>query len=137
VTLTGKAAKPRGEAGATGAATICIDRARSSISYGFGRLFVTGRPSAGHIHRGAARVSGPVVVTFATPGLVDVTIGEVQWSGTRTASKRTIASLLARPGGHYVDVHTQGRPKGAVRGQLGPWKRVQASNPIAIVCGAG
>jgi len=135
VTLTGKAGKWRGEAAGTGSAMICMDKATGSISFGFTELFVTGRPTGGHVHRGAAGVSGPVVFSFPAPGLVDAMVGEVQWSGTGKPSKRTIASLFGRPGGHYVDVHTKGRPKGAVRGQLGPWKRVQADNPIAIVCG--
>jgi hypothetical protein len=137
VTLTGKAAKPRGEAGGTGSVMICIDKAAGSISYGFLGLFVTGRPTGGHIHRGAVGVSGPVVFSFAAPGMVDPLVGEVQWGGTAKPSKSTIASLIGRARGYYVDVHTPTRPKGAVRGQLGPWKRVPVGNELAIVCGAG
>jgi hypothetical protein len=137
VTLTGKAAKPRGELRGTGSVMICVDKARGSISFGFDQLYVTGRPTAGHIHLGAAGAAGPVVFPFATPGLIDPMAGEIQWYGTKTAAKRTISSLISNPGRYYVNVHTQKFPNGAVRGQLGPWKSVRPNDPIAAVCEIG
>jgi CHRD domain-containing protein len=137
VTLTGKAEKPRGEAAGIGSVTICVDQASSSISFGFDRLFLSARPTAGHVHRGSAGVNGPVVHPFEVPGSIDPLVGDVQWYGTGPASKATIAALVASPGKHYVNVHTKRHPNGAVRGQLGSWRKVQADDPTAAVCGAG
>ncbi len=137
VDLTGKAAKPRGELRATGSITICVDTVANSISFGFDQLLVTGRPTAGHIHIGAAGSTGPVVFPFAAPGLIDPLAGEIQWSGSATAAKGTISSLVASPGKYYVNVHTKKFPSGALRGQLGPWKSVQPQDPTAVVCGVG
>jgi hypothetical protein len=137
VTLTGNAAKPRGEPNGTGSITICVDANGNSISFGFEQLFVTGQPTAGHIHRGARGVSGPIVAPFTAPGPINPLVGDVQWSGTRPATKGTVSALIASPGKHYVNVHTRKHPNGAVRGQLGAWKRVQPDAANAIVCGAG
>ena len=120
-----------------GSVTICVDRAANSISFGFDQLFVTGQPTAGHIHRGAAGAAGPVVSPFAAPGPIDPLVGDIQWYGTRTATKSTISSLVGSPAKYYVNVHTKKYPNGAIRGQLGAWKRVQADDPTAVVCGVG
>jgi len=137
VTLTGKAAQPRGETAGTGSVTICVNTATNAISFGFDQLFVTGDPTAGHIHRGTAGVSGPVVFPFEAPGPIDTSVGDVQWLGTAPASKATVAALVAGPAKYYVNVHTRKFPNGAVRGQLGPWKRVQSGDPGAAACGVG
>ena len=75
-------------------------------------LFVDqiGRPTAAHIHRGAAGVVGPVRVPFRTPadgdsaGCVNTTLA---------------ARILANPQNWYVNVHNNAFPGGAIRGQLG------------------
>jgi hypothetical protein len=135
VKLTGKAAKPRGEAAGIGSVTICVDRAAGSISFGFDQLFLSVKPTAGHIHRGAAGVTGPVVFPFEAPGPIDPLVGDVQWYGTAKASKATIAALVSSPAKHYVNVHTKKHPNGAVRGQLGAWRSVKAGDEHAAVCG--
>jgi hypothetical protein len=135
VKLTGKAAKPRGEAAGIGSVTICVDRAAGSISFGFDQLFLSVKPTAGHIHRGAAGVTGPVVFPFEVPGPIDPLVGDVQWYGTAKASKAAIAALISSPAKHYVNVHTKKHPNGAVRGQLGAWRSVKADDESAGVCG--
>ena len=136
VELTGKAEKPRGQPGGTGSVSICIDPATSSISFGFDALFLPEAPTAGHIHRGAPGVAGPVVFPFEKPGPIDINVGDVQWLGTAKAGKTAIAGLIASPTKYYVNVHTKKFPGGAVRGQLGPWKRLTADDPAAAACGA-
>jgi hypothetical protein len=76
-----------------------------------------------------------VVFPFAAPGLIDPLAGEIQWSGTSTATKSAISGLINNPRNYYVNVHTKKFPKGAIRGQLGPWKTVQAGDELAVVCG--
>jgi hypothetical protein len=137
VKLTGKAMKPRGEASGTGSVTLCVDQAENSISFGFDQLFLSVKPTAGHIHRGAVGVNGPVVSPFEVPGPIDPLVGDVQWYGTRPAPKATIAALISSPAKHYVNVHTKKHPNGAVRGQLGAWRKVKADDPAAFVCGVG
>jgi len=135
--LSGKAAKPRGEASGVGSVTICVDQVAGTISFAFDQLFISVRPTAGHIHRGAAGVNGPVVSPFEVAGAIDPLVGDIQWYGTRTASKGTIAALVRSPTKHYVNVHTKKHPNGAVRGQLGAWRKVKADDPSAAVCGVG
>ena len=137
VILTGQAAKPRGELRGTGSVTICIDKVANSISFSFDQLLVSGRPTAGHIHLGTAGTAGRVVFPFAAPGMIDPLAGEIQWSGTATATKSAISSLISNPRNYYVNVHTKKFPNGAVRGQLGPLKSVSAQDDIAVVCGTG
>jgi hypothetical protein len=137
VKLTGKAAKPRGEATGIGAVTICVDPAAGSISFGFEQLLLSTKPTAGHIHRGAAGANGPVVSPFDVPGPIDTLVGDVQWYGTGKATRATIEELIAGPAKHYVNVHTKKFPNGAVRGQLGAWQKVRAGDEKPSVCGVG
>jgi hypothetical protein len=135
VTLTGKG-KPRGDTTGSGLVTICVNRTNNSISFGFGQLLVSAKPTAGHIHRGAAGTSGPVVFPFEAPGPIDPLIGDVQWYGTAKSTSGTVSALISSPSKHYVNVHTKKFPNGAIRGQLGRWQSVKADDPAASVCGA-
>ena len=67
--------------------------------------------TAAHIHRGAAGVNGPPVVTLDVPDDNDSDdCDEVQESLLR--------EIRANPAGFYVNVHTADYPDGAIRGQL-------------------
>jgi CHRD domain-containing protein len=136
VKLTGKG-KPRGDPNGIGTVTVCVNRTNNSISYGFEQLLLNVRPTAGHIHRGAAGATGPVVFPFEAPGPIDPLIGDVQWFGTGKAPKGTVEALVTSPGKHYVNVHTKKFPNGAIRGQVGAWRTVQPDDPSAAVCGSG
>jgi hypothetical protein len=71
---------------------------------------------AAHIHKGAAGVIGPHAIDLNTP--VDYGTG-VGYSVTCTQeSPALVADLVANPSGYYVNVHSAGRPLGALRGQL-------------------
>jgi len=136
VSLTGKG-KPRGDTTGSGAVTVCINRTNNTLSFRFSELFLNVKPTAGHIHRGAAGTSGPVVFPFEAPGPIDPLIGDVQWYGTAKSTSGTISALIGTPSKHYVNVHTKKFPNGAIRGQLGRWLSVKADDPAASVCGAG
>lgn len=68
--------------------------------------------TAAHVHRGAAGVTGPPVITLETPGADGGSDGCVDI----TPDLRT--EIRANPGAFYVNVHTGPHPAGAVRGQL-------------------
>lgn len=73
-------------------------------------------PTKAHIHQGAKGVSGPVVVDLMpafNPGEAAFT------SKTCVETTPDIASqLVAEPAGYYVNIHSEGHPDGAMRGQL-------------------
>src|SRR3546814_11885937 len=70
-----------------------------------------GRPTAAHLHAGAPGTAGSVVAALPVPEF-----------NTSAACFQIdlahFADLVARPGDHYIDVHTADAPEGAVRGQL-------------------
>lgn len=68
-------------------------------------------PTLMHIHRGAPGVNGDVVFNMGDPTSPVV----ATWSGMSPAD---VGDLLA--GNLYVNIHTSGRPGGAIRGQILP-----------------
>ena len=86
---------------------------------------VTGFPpgttlTASHIHPGAVGASGGVFVSL---GLTQGEISFATGSGSFTKRGLTLTvdqanSILANPGGYYLNIHTAENPNGAARGQL-------------------
>jgi hypothetical protein len=74
------------------------------------------KPTKAHIHEGAAGVSGPVVVdlkpTFE-PGESAMTAKSCVDLSADLGEK-----LVGNPAAYYVNVHSEGHPDGAIRGQL-------------------
>ena len=76
--------------------------------------------TASHIHPGAVGSNGGVLVSLG------LTAGEVTFAtGSGSFSKRGIAvpvdqanSIMANPGGFYLNIHTAANPNGVARGQL-------------------
>lgn len=68
-------------------------------------------PTIMHVHRGAPGVNGDALFDMGDPTSPVVTT----WSGMTPGD---VADLLA--GNLYVNIHTSGRPAGAVRGQILP-----------------
>jgi hypothetical protein len=68
-------------------------------------------PTVMHVHRGAPGANGPIVFDLGEPTSPVV----ATWSAMTPAD---VADLLA--GNFYVNIHTSGRPAGAIRGQILP-----------------
>jgi hypothetical protein len=71
-------------------------------------------PSESDIHRGAAGVAGPEVITLGSSFANNFA------SGTASASPDLIDEIRRNPAGFYVDVHSADFPNGAIRGQITP-----------------
>src|SRR5947209_4086595 len=69
-------------------------------------------PTASHIHRGAAGVAGPVIITLAS------VFPNNTATGMATASAALIDEIRRNPAGFYVNVHNADFPGGAIRAQL-------------------
>ena len=67
--------------------------------------------TAAHIHRGAAGVNGPPVITLDTPDDDDS-------DDCDEVSDALLDEIRANPSGFYVNVHNADFPGGAIRGQL-------------------
>lgn len=68
--------------------------------------------TAAHIHRGAAGISGPPVVTLAAPA-------DGSEQGCTAAPGALADEIESNPAAFYVNVHNTEYPNGAIRGQLG------------------
>jgi hypothetical protein len=130
VTLTPKGS-PHGEGGASGAVTICLNPSQNAVAYNFTALTLADAPKKGQIRQGSA---GSAVVTFGAPGMIDPTVGEVEWNDSTTANASAMSQLASKPGGYFVVVTTRAYPNGALRGKLGGWKKVATDSDAASEC---
>jgi hypothetical protein len=101
------------EPNASGTAVLRIRRDDGLVCYRLHVENVTLPTVGAHIHKGAAGVSGPVVVPFTPPG------ADGSSSGCTQAQTSLIDDIVANPSGYYVNVHTKEHPGGAIRSQLG------------------
>jgi hypothetical protein len=70
-------------------------------------------PLAGHVHVAPRRVAGDIVIDLG----VDTLPGPDE-AGCREISEELAAAITADPGAYYVNLHNDGFPAGAIRGQL-------------------
>ena len=106
-TLTGATG---GDAKGSGKFTADVDPDSGDFCY---TLVAKGsdKPTAAHVHTGAAGADGPPVVPLQITGEgVDSCVA---------VEPETLKAIIAAPEGYYVNVHSAAFPKGAVRGQLG------------------
>jgi len=112
-TLSGANEVPAGAPGSSGTSTVTINTSTNTVCYSITVSGITLPAIAAHIHRGAARVNGPVVIPFNPPGVNGIT------NGCTTADPALLQDIVANPANYYVNVHTTEFPGGALRGQLG------------------
>jgi hypothetical protein len=112
--------------GAFGDATVVVDVGAQTLTYSVRVFNLPSGVTASHIHVGADKTAGPVVVNFAppTPASNDFGFtGVVKFSefvlrpdqGIRSSDDMVQAIL---GGNSYVNVHSTINPGGEIRGQL-------------------
>lgn len=130
--LTGAAEVPGpGDPDGAGTASLTIDVDTDEVCLTVSTLTNVDPLTAGHIHTGAAGVSGGVVVDFGVSGNTA--------PFTLCVTDTDADSVAADPAGFYVNLHTAEFAAGAVRGQLvapvveTPTATVTEGTPVATV----
>ena len=131
VALSPRIGSPHGEAGASGAVTVCLDPSTNNVAYNFTALTLADKPTKGQIRLGTA---GQAAVTFGAPGMIDPTVGEVEWNDSTPSTAAVVSKLAGSPRGFYVTVNTRAYPNGALRGRLAGWKKVGSDSDAAVEC---
>lgn len=100
---------PRGEpVRAGGSFTATLTGTKLTWKLTFSHL--SGPAVAAHIHSGAKRKAGPVIVPLCGP---------CKSPSTGTAKVSAAVAKALQGSGTYVNVHTQKNPNGEIRGQIG------------------
>lgn len=109
-----------------GFAVINIDQAAGSITFiAYAQNIAS--ITASHIHRGAAGITGPIIIPFNQPFTNGVSSGTLNG-----IAPSFLAEVIANPPGYYFNVHTTDFPGGAIRGQLRPAPGTAAPNVIYL-----
>jgi plastocyanin len=116
--LTGANEVPATTSSGTGSVTLTLNADTGVITGSWNATGLTSSLTAAHIHRGAPRTSGPIVVPFSNPP----TTGGSYSTSTSSVDPALIREILANPGGFYVNIHTTNNPTGEVRGWLGSFQ---------------
>lgn len=112
VTLTGLQEVPGpGDPDGTGTAEIRVNPGENQVCWNVYARQID-PATAAHIHRGAAGVAGPPVLTLTTPDAA----GRSQ--GCATVEPQLAREIATQGYGFYVNIHTAAQPQGAIRGQL-------------------
>ena len=99
-----------GDVDGTGRFSATVNPGQTKVCYTLSVARVATATMA-HIHRGAAGVSGPVVVVLKAPATG-------KSSACAKVTRDLAKELISNPEGFYVNVHNAIYPAGAVRGQL-------------------
>jgi hypothetical protein len=100
-----------GNTDGSGSASITIDPDTGEVCWELSVENI-GDVQASHIHVGAEGEEGDVVVPLDVDGFSGTS------SGCGDASDADLAAIVADPAGFYVNIHSDGHPDGAMRGQL-------------------
>src|SRR5262245_55701379 len=101
--------------GGYGSVRLTFDASAGTITGQWALNNLTSTVTNAHIHSGAAGTNGPVFIDFSDQ--VAGRTGAFTSTTTGVAADR-INSVLANPGGFYVNVHTTNNGGGETRGQL-------------------
>jgi len=118
---------PPGDPDGVGFAVITFDPGAGTITFTAYVQNITLPISASHIHRGAANVTGPVIIPFNQPFVNGVSTGTLT-----NIAPSFFAEILANPPGYYFNIHNGDFPGGAVRGQLRPAPSTAAPNVLFL-----
>jgi hypothetical protein len=72
--------------------------------------------------------------SFGAPGMIDPSIGEVEWDDSTPAGASAVSQLATSPRGFDVSVNTRAFSKGAPSGQLAGWQKVASGSEAASEC---
>lgn len=108
--LSGANEIPPGDPDGVGTAHISIDDATNRICTHL-EVRNIGPVTAAHIHRGAAGVNGPPVITLDAPDDDDS-------DDCDDVDNDLLDEIRRTPTNFYVNVHTAEHPNGAIRGQI-------------------
>jgi hypothetical protein len=112
VTLTGTQEVPGpGDPDGTGTVEIEVDPPTGQLCWNLYARQID-PATAAHIHRGAAGVAGPPVMTLTTPDAAG------RSEGCGRIDPALAREIVLRAHSFYVNVHTAAQPDGAIRGQL-------------------
>lgn len=109
--LTGANEVPPGDPDGTGTAHVAVASALNTLCADL-KVRDIGAVTAAHIHRGAAGVNGPPVVTLSPPD------DDNESDDCDVVADALLDEIVANPAGFYVNIHTADYPAGAIRGQL-------------------
>lgn len=126
-TMTGANETPPTTSTGTGDATYTVNG--TTVNYVINYTGLTGAPTGGHIHVGAAGVKGSIVVPFSGlpttasgtfSGSFTATNVAAGTSGTTTINAGNLDDLIAafKAGAAYTNLHTAANPGGEIRGQV-------------------
>ena len=110
-----------------GFAVITFDSGAGTITFTAYAQNITLPVAASHIHRGAAGLTGPVIIPFNKPFVEGVS------SGVLTGiAPSFFTEILANPPGYYFNIHNADFPGGVIRGQLRPAPGTAAPNVLYL-----
>jgi len=106
----------KGEPKAIGSATVIFPD-RTTVCWAI-TIDNVPSPTLAHIHKGAASVNGPPVVTLVPPVAPGNGNPGTSSGCVKNADLSVVAAIRADPTSFYVNVHSKQFPAGAARGQL-------------------
>lgn len=110
--LDGLQETPPNNSPATGTAMGTYDDVTNVLTISVSASGFLGNLTAGHIHRGAVGVAGPVIFPLTNTG------GATVWSSNNVFNLTDAQETDLMNGLYYVNLHTSVFPGGEIRGQL-------------------
>ena len=104
--MTSEGVPSQGDLDGSGTATVTVDPRLGEVCWSI-EVADVAPIMAAHIHSAAATTTGPIVV--------DLNPYE---GGCKEVSREDALDIVMHPSSYYVNVHNEGFPAGALRGQL-------------------